>query len=512
MHNDLTNLIIKMKMLEDTTVEEVVAIIEETPVHPLLQAMRELREDGTVDSVDANTIYRTVQSAHHTPEDFEEGDIGDRIYWFDDYKLTSLPIADLNLNEYYVDEDRVDDYVERIQYSPNTMPPIVYDPIAKSIIDGIHRAAAYSKLGHATIPAYSGLTKSESYGEREEIDETVEEPIIEASPDTLEGSFTPDLVESKEWLCEKLAKGLKGKNAGTIYVLGSWYGNIGIFLEQARIKYDKLVLIEPDEEAIERSKKLLDPLNDDGKIVFISQKAEDVVYEKPGIVINTSCNETGPVFLTNLPDNMLCLLQARNNNDNTLFPTEHEEDFVDYFPLQTVYYTGKKDLEDPEINYVRYMIIGRSGKKQSENTDTNITNESLSNVYPYKRLKNGSYTFSTNRNREYEVYFQYINNNWVEIAFDLVTDYHQTGSITGTGDAFKVLGTVVKIVQDYVSKHSPNVLTFSADGDSPSRIKLYDKLATYADKALPNYTRSNKDWALYGGDISYVIVKNGYEL
>jgi hypothetical protein len=82
--------------------------------------------------------------------------------------------------------------------------------------------------------------------------------LDEASPNTLEGSFTPDLVESKTWLAEMLAKGLKGKNAGTIYVLGSWYGNMGIFLQQAGVQFDKLVLIEPDEEALMRSKDLLD--------------------------------------------------------------------------------------------------------------------------------------------------------------------------------------------------------------------------------------------------------------
>jgi hypothetical protein len=186
-----------------------------------------------------------------------------------------------------------------------------------------------------------------------------EEVVKEASPNTLEGSFTPDLVESKKWLCDMLAKGLKGKNAGTIYVLGSWYGNMGIFLKEADIKFDKLVLVEPNEEYLKQSKKLLDKYNADGKIVFINQKAEDVVYEKPGLVINTSCNETGPVFLNKVPDNMLCLLQARNNNESTLFPTEQIEDFVDYFPLEKVYYTGKKQLEDPEINYTRFMKIGR---------------------------------------------------------------------------------------------------------------------------------------------------------
>jgi hypothetical protein len=200
--------------------------------------------------------------------------------------------------------------------------------------------------------------------------EPAAEEVTEASPNTLEGSFTPDLVESKTWLAEMLAKGLKGKNAGTIYVLGSWYGNMGIFLQQAGVQFDKLVLVEPDEEALMRSKDLLQKIGDEGKLILIHQKAEDVVYEKPGVVINTSCNETGPVFLTKLPDNMLCLLQARNNNENTLFPTEDEEDFIDYFPLEKVYYTGEKHLEDPEVNYVRYMKIGRTGKKIDEELHT----------------------------------------------------------------------------------------------------------------------------------------------
>jgi hypothetical protein len=119
------------------------------------------------ETVDAHTIYSDVQSGHREPDDFVEGDIGDRIYWFDDYKLTSIPISNLNLDEHYVDEDLVDDYIEHIKDSPKTMPPIVYDPIAKSIIDGIHRANAYANLGYDTIPAYVGLTKSSSYGERE---------------------------------------------------------------------------------------------------------------------------------------------------------------------------------------------------------------------------------------------------------------------------------------------------------------------------------------------------------
>lgn len=117
--------------------------------------------------VDAHSIYSAVQGGHREPDDFVEGDIGDRIYWFDDYQLTSLPMSQIDLDEYYVDDDLVDDYIDHIKDSPNTMPPIVYDPVERSVIDGIHRANAYAKLGYDTIPAYVGKTKSDTYGTRE---------------------------------------------------------------------------------------------------------------------------------------------------------------------------------------------------------------------------------------------------------------------------------------------------------------------------------------------------------
>ena len=242
------------------------------------------------------------------------------------------------------------------EQDPQELRKRLLDKLRDLGIDGFVYKNRYEDKGNISYvivdPSQAKITDVEEVTLKEEV-------IDEASPNTLEGSFTPDLVESKKWLCDMLAKGLKGKNAGTIYVLGSWYGNMGIFLHEADIKFDKLVLVEPNEEYLRQSKKLLDKHNADGKIVFLNQKAEDVVYEKPGVVINTSCNETGPVFLNKVPDNMLCLLQARNNNESTLFPTEAMEDFVDYFPLSKVYYTGDKYLEDPEINYVRYMKIGR---------------------------------------------------------------------------------------------------------------------------------------------------------
>ena len=366
-----------------------------------------------------------------------------------------------------------------------------------------------------------------------------EEPVTEASPNTLEGSFTPDLVESKTWLAEMLAKGLKGKNAGTIYVLGSWYGNMGIFLQQAGVKFDKLVLVEPDEEALMRSKDLLQQIGDEGKLILIHQKAEDVVYEKPGVVINTSCNETGPVFLTKLPDNMLCLLQARNNNENTLFPTEDEEDFIDYFPLEKVYYTGKKQLEDPEVNYVRYMKIGRTGKKLDEEFHTGgslglpfpgtyeqeydmfkskgprritaMTNEALDSSYEYLPGKlPGIFYFDTEDGQEYKVEIDNVDND-ATVAFSArgQGDEHKTG-ITGTGNSRKIFGTVIKIVKDYIRKANPEIISFSANNSEPSRVRLYKMLASQANKELPNYKFT--DAFSNGGLTTYYLTRDGVKI
>ena len=81
--------------------------------------------------------------------------------------------------------------------------------------------------------------------------------VKEASPDTLEGSFTDDLVASKKWLADKLKQGYKDRQIGTIYVLGSWYGNLALFLQKAGIVYDRIVLVDLDETVLKTSEKLL---------------------------------------------------------------------------------------------------------------------------------------------------------------------------------------------------------------------------------------------------------------
>ncbi len=127
--------------------------------------IHELLYENQSPVVDSSHVFSAVKQIHRRYEDLSEGDLTDRIYWFDYYTLTELPLSNLNLSEWDIDEDLVASHVAKIMKSRNTTPPIVFDPTANSIIDGVHRANAYVKLGYDTIPAYVGSKKSDSYGE-----------------------------------------------------------------------------------------------------------------------------------------------------------------------------------------------------------------------------------------------------------------------------------------------------------------------------------------------------------
>ena len=519
-------------MLEsyDAVVEEIVD--PEPFIHPLVLAMQELREDGIIgpatEEVNEDTITLNKLYKDGKPDRNETiWDYGTLI-WNNEYKIDTVSPAKLNMflcHQYDVEfvEELFDmmseeqhELVDRYIKDPNLSNQIIVLDDG-FIVDGNHRAIA-AALTKRPIK-YIDLTDQEEIAE----DDTTAEELTEISPDTLEGSFTPDLVDGKTWLCEKLAKGLKGKNVGTIYALGSWYGNIGIFLQQAGVKFNKLVLVEPDEKALMRSKKLLEPLNDDGKLILLHQNAEDIVYDKPGIIINTSCNETGPVFLTKVPKGMLCLLQARNNYD-ALIITDDLQEFDELFPLEKTYYTGKKELTDPETDYTRFMKIGRAGNALSETASTGqgggsagssggqmvggpttyeqeydmfkskgprrimaMTNETLDSSYPYKgNATSGRYKFETENGVFYIVDFQ--GEDLVEVAFSAILPGGLTKTtLTGTGNSTKVLGTVVNIVKDFLEHEEPERLYFTGNSTEPSRIKLYYALMSQVDKALPDY-------------------------
>lgn len=186
----------------------------------------------------------------------------------------------------------------------------------------------------------------------------VEFVLDEASPDTLEGSFTDDLIQSKQWLCDKLKQGLKGKCARTIYVLGSWYGNLAMLLDKSNIVFDEIILIDNDEEVLATSQKLLKPFFKPGKLIFLNTDAKDVIYDKPGIIINTSVNDMDTSWYDNVPEGRRVIIQGRDQVSKAVNKIADMKQFDDMFPMNKVNYLGSRDYTDPETDYTRYMKIG----------------------------------------------------------------------------------------------------------------------------------------------------------
>lgn len=182
--------------------------------------------------------------------------------------------------------------------------------------------------------------------------------VQEASPNTLAGSFTDDLIDSKLWLCSKLKQGLGNNCARTIYILGSWYGNLALLIKSAGIVFDKIVLIDTDESVLYTSEKFLQPFFEPGQLVFINTDASDVIYDCPGIVINTSVNDMNIDWYDNVPKGMRVIVQARNGTEIATTRIADMEQFDDMFPMQVVSYLGSKDQQDPEVEYTRFMKIG----------------------------------------------------------------------------------------------------------------------------------------------------------
>jgi hypothetical protein len=181
----------------------------------------------------------------------------------------------------------------------------------------------------------------------------------EASPNTWAGSFTPDLVSSKTWLTTQLKKQLDGRSAGDIYILGSWYGNMGIFLQQSNIDFDRLIMVETKPRLLTTARRLLEPLYREGRLKLVLGRSEQIVYpNRPTTVINTSANDMSRAWFQRVPRGTLTVIQSRDNVKDVKVITDTAAQFYAKFPLENTVYWGQRRLRDPETRYTRYMKIG----------------------------------------------------------------------------------------------------------------------------------------------------------
>jgi hypothetical protein len=183
--------------------------------------------------------------------------------------------------------------------------------------------------------------------------------LYETSDLTFQGSNTPDLIKSKEWICEILAGlDLNISKFSTIYILGSWYGNMAYVLKQMDIPFEKIINVDLNKEVLDQAEQLLkdagiknvESMNKDANTLDYRQVTAD------SLVINTSTQDIeGTAWYKNIPRGVLIALQGR---DAIKKPFKDLNEFDKTFPMSTTLFLGKKKLEDPDTDYLRFMKIG----------------------------------------------------------------------------------------------------------------------------------------------------------
>jgi hypothetical protein len=174
--------------------------------------------------------------------------------------------------------------------------------------------------------------------------------LMEFSPLTLRGSFESGLILNKLWLIHELKK-IKDQFS-TIYILGSWYGNMSILLAKNNIQYDHIVNVDQDPRAIRGSQRIARILDIDDRIEPMIKDANRLDYQQldpDGLVINTSCHDMeNRGWFDHIPAGVLVALQSRDDVDHDL----------DQYDLSRTLYQGTRKAQDPETRYRSVLHIG----------------------------------------------------------------------------------------------------------------------------------------------------------
>ena len=182
--------------------------------------------------------------------------------------------------------------------------------------------------------------------------------LDESSGYSLQGSFTHDLTKSKVWLLSELAK--IQSNFSTVYVLGSWFGNLALYMTlDPVIRAKKIINVDVNPKWLAQSQRMLDYVCADN-VEHMLRDANRLDYRQlgsNGAVINTGLTDIdGREWFDRIPSGTIVVMQARDQNSGNQFSSA--DDILEKFPLSQVSYSGSLQLQDPETPYRRFMVIG----------------------------------------------------------------------------------------------------------------------------------------------------------
>jgi hypothetical protein len=174
--------------------------------------------------------------------------------------------------------------------------------------------------------------------------------LLEFSPLTLHGSFESGLILNKLWLLHQLQN--IQDQFSTIYILGSWYGNMSILLSKSNIQYDHIVNVDRDPGVVRGAHRMAQILKIDDRIEPMVKDANRLDYrqlDQDGLVINTSCHDmANRGWFDHIPAGVLVALQSRDDVDHDLGA----------YDLGQTLYQGTRSARDPETDYQSLLRIG----------------------------------------------------------------------------------------------------------------------------------------------------------
>jgi hypothetical protein len=184
---------------------------------------------------------------------------------------------------------------------------------------------------------------------------------MEFSPLTVQGSFENGLILNKLWLIYELQK--IQDQFSTIYILGSWYGNMSILLAKSQIQYNHIVNVDQDASVVRQAHRIARVMGLDDCIEPMVQDANRLDYrqlDQDGLVINTSCNDIeNQGWFEHIPQGAVVALEGRDNQPNN--PTNTTQDLDTFhaeYALEETYVLDKIQLKGYVDTYNRFLKIG----------------------------------------------------------------------------------------------------------------------------------------------------------
>jgi len=165
------------------------------------------------------------------------------------------------------------------------------------------------------------------------------------------------LLASKIWLVNHLPKNQYNR----VYVLGSWYGNMGLIMDFMDIKIKQLINVDINKLYCRNNETIYKLANVNFSYKILNRNCNDLKFNHADLIINTSTNDIKTRnWFDHIPHGCTVAIQCRNNQDPE-FQMDRPDtlrEFLKWYKLSKTLYTGAFKLNEDDEHYSRYMKIG----------------------------------------------------------------------------------------------------------------------------------------------------------